>query len=245
MTVSLASSRGLVAIAVTAGVMLAACSHAEGTRPLPVAGQTAEPVGEIDATFVADVKEAFAAYKAWGRVDDEMRWAPFLCRMPMPGRPAMSVASDGAHSKKLYSLFAKNHAAYAALNGNGATTPNGLPALGTPVGAQIVAKESFLPEVVGDAPNVAMPNGTAPAESDHFHPYVKGDDGKTYRAGQLAGVYFVIEKPAGTIGTDDGFVYGTVTPTGEVTSAGRVSSCMGCHAEAKHRRLFGPAKYTF
>lgn len=245
MPTSLASSRSLVVTAITSAVMLAACSHAEGTRPLPATGQAAEPIGEVDALFVADVKEAFAAYKAWGRVDDEMRWAPFLCRMPMPGRPAMSAASDGAHAKKLYSLFAKDHASYAALNGNAALTPNGLPALGTPIGAQIVAKESFLPEVVAAAPNVAMPNATAPVEADHFHPYVKGEDGKTYRAGQLAGVYFVIEKPAGTPGTDDGFVYGTVTPTGEVTSAGRVSSCMGCHAEAKHRRLFGPAKRTF
>jgi hypothetical protein len=47
----------------------------------------------------------------------------------------------------------------------------------------------------------------------------------------------------GTPGTDAGWVYGTVTPDGkQVTSAGRVESCMGCHQDAPHDRLFGLAK---
>jgi len=45
---------------------------------------------------------------------------------------------------------------------------------------------------------------------------------------------------ADTPGTDDGFVYGTVTPDNKrVTSAGRVARCMGCHDNAPHERLFG------
>jgi hypothetical protein len=48
---------------------------------------------------------------------------------------------------------------------------------------------------------------------------------------------------AKTPGTDEGWVYGTVTPDGkDVTCAGRVASCMGCHADAPHDRLFGLAK---
>ena len=40
--------------------------------------------------------------------------------------------------------------------------------------------------------------------------------------------------------TDDGWVYGTVTADAtEVTSGGRVASCMSCHLEAPHDRLFG------
>ena len=43
-----------------------------------------------------------------------------------------------------------------------------------------------------------------------------------------------------TPGTDEGWVYGTVTPDGQqVTSAGRVESCMMCHQGAPHDRLFG------
>ena len=40
--------------------------------------------------------------------------------------------------------------------------------------------------------------------------------------------------------TDEGWVYGTVSSDGQtVTSAGRVASCMNCHQEAQHGRLFG------
>jgi hypothetical protein len=43
--------------------------------------------------------------------------------------------------------------------------------------------------------------------------------------------------------TDAGWVYATVTPDGQVTSAGRVASCMGCHeTSATHERLFGVPK---
>src|SRR4051794_19528456 len=36
----------------------------------------------IVAAFAATAREIAAAYTAWGRVDDELRWAPFLCRIP-------------------------------------------------------------------------------------------------------------------------------------------------------------------
>ena len=43
--------------------------------------------------------------------------------------------------------------------------------------------------------------------------------------------------------TDEGWVYGTVSADGKtVTSAGRVQSCMNCHQDAPHDRLFGVAK---
>lgn len=40
--------------------------------------------------------------------------------------------------------------------------------------------------------------------------------------------------------TDEGWIYGTVTPDGKtVTSSGKVESCMKCHIQAKNDRLFG------
>lgn len=43
-----------------------------------------------------------------------------------------------------------------------------------------------------------------------------------------------------TKGTDDGWIYGTVTADGKtVTSSGRVETCMSCHTSAPHGRLFG------
>jgi hypothetical protein len=40
--------------------------------------------------------------------------------------------------------------------------------------------------------------------------------------------------------TDNGWVYGTVTADGKkVTSSGKVESCMKCHQDAPHDRVFG------
>ncbi|OJY27797.1 MAG: hypothetical protein BGO98_41820 [Myxococcales bacterium 68-20] len=202
---------------------------------------TAAPVpekGEIDARFVADLQKAFAEYKAWGRVDDELRWAPFLCRMPMPGTARMSAADEGEHARKLYSLFARDRAAYVSMNGEAPTIARG---------GQVVVKESYLPELVPDAgpaedprvPVGGISGNAGNVDADHFKPYARADDGRIYRASKLAGLYVVLEKPKGTPGTDEGFVYGTLTPAGEITSAGKIASCMGCHLQAKHRRFFG------
>ena len=56
-----------------------------------------------------------------------------------------------------------------------------------------------------------------------------------------------------TPNTDNGWVYGTVTPSNEtsangttgekgqfkVTSAGKIASCIACHESAEHDRVFG------
>lgn len=216
---------------------LTACAGADrSTTPQPAVPSTlqvpaasapatsrSDPSPEIDARFVGELQKLFAEYKEWGRVDDEMRWSPALCRMPLPGTARMSVAEGGPHAKKLYSLFARDRAAYVSLG-----TSNPLLAKD----GQAVIKESYLPEVVAQEP--LPPQGG----TDHFHPYATAD-GKVYRASKMIGLYVVLEKSNNIPGTDEGFIYGTVTPTGEVTSAGRVASCMGCHAHAKHRRYFG------
>src|SRR4051812_33071032 len=48
--------------------------------------------GPVDAgsdvapiAFEEQVLAIAAEYQAWGRVDDELRWAPGLCRQPLPG----------------------------------------------------------------------------------------------------------------------------------------------------------------
>jgi hypothetical protein len=158
--------------------------------------------------------------------------------MPNAAKPHMSKAADGGHARKLYSLFAKDHNAYVLLN-----APHPAP----PAIGQVIAKESWVPELVKDAkPDdprggwAVKPEKGAPdvGDGDHFGRYHREGD-KLYRAATLAGVYLVYKKPETTPGTDKGWVYATLTPKGEVTSAGRVASCMGCHASAKHERLFG------
>jgi len=217
--------------------LLPGCTRGEAlTRPSAAdSAPPAEATKEIlDPRFVAELRKVFAGYKAWGRVDDELRWAPFLCRLPEPGKPRMSAAAaDSGHAKKLYSLFAREHADYVAL----ATDPAHVAK-----GEQAVVKESYIPELVtdGSAPSQLFGGPSTPGD-DHFSPYLT-QDGKVYRASKIAGLYVILELPPTTPGTDEGFVYGTLSPDGEVTSAGRVASCMGCHLAAKHRRLFGPLR---
>ncbi|MDI1428636.1 hypothetical protein [Polyangium sorediatum] len=199
----------------------------------PAAPASASTTTELDPRFVPLLAAAFRDYKAWGRIDDELRWAPWLCRMPQPGRTRMSAAEDGGHARKLYSVFAKDQHPYPIIH-TAAPVPQ-------PVG-QIVVKESYLPELM-DKP---IPQGELaalqemPATADHFNPYVRVGD-RVYRASRLAGAYVVLKVAPETPGTDAGWVYGTVTPEGEVTSAGRVASCMGCHVSARHERVFGLA----
>ena len=87
------------------------------------------------------------------------------------------------------------------------------------VGFQIV-KESF----------AAVPSTNA------GHPTVD-IAGQKMMAGAETGL-FVMAK-VGTPDSDAGWIYGTTTADGKVTSAGRVATCMGCHEDAPSDRLFG------
>jgi hypothetical protein len=185
-----------------------------------------------------------ATYNAWGRVDDEMRWAPGLCRTPFPGLAYASASNDGrTHGQKLYSLFVRNRRAYIPLP------------MTAPVG-QIIVKQSWIPEEITDSkerPSKALDfknvvrtsDSVGPTKADryydcdHFYPYVwKGN--RVFKAKKQADLFIMMKFDPSTPGTDVGWVYGTVTPDGkEVIAAGKIESCMKCHAEAKNDRLFG------
>ena len=67
--------------------------------------------------------------------------------------------------------------------------------------------------------------------------------GTGFRATDPAGLYIMFKLDPSTPETDEGWVYATITPDGQVTSAGRVGSCMGCHeTSATHERLYGVPK---
>ncbi len=212
------------AIAEPVGTPHAAATPASTASPANTAAPP-QPRDEPRDEAVASELQAIAkAYTSWGRVDDELRWAPFLCRMPMPGRPAFSVAATGGHAQKLYSLFAKDREGYAKK--------------GTQAPGQVLVKESFAAErVEGQQPSPLTVGGQGIGDGDHFHPYVVRD-GSTYRAGARMGLYVMVKKP-GAAGNDAGWVYGTLAADGTVTSAGRVASCIGCHRDAPGDRLFG------
>jgi hypothetical protein len=200
----------------------------------------------IDEPFHKELLQAAADYKGWGRVDDEMRWAPYLCRMPNPGRPSFSASKDEkTHGQKLYSLFARQRQEYFSL------TKDKKVAAG-----QVVVKQSWVPEEITDSKEkpdkrtefvkiirTADPKSDSKTlhlhlDADHFYPYAwKGD--KVFKASKQADLFIMLKLDPKTPGTDEGWVYGTVSPDGKkVTSAGKIESCMKCHQEAKGDRLF-------
>lgn len=103
-----------------------------------------------------------------------------------------------------------------------------------PVG-QTIVKESWQPVEVQDNEKVpAIGPGTK------FDFAFNSADGKPYRPGKQASLFIMVKTDPKTPGTDQGWVYGTVTRDGKrVTSAGRVQSCMGCHQSAPRDRMFG------
>ncbi len=219
-------------IAIAVLVLASSCS-----RPV------AEPVEENAAEFHQPLLDATAAYEDLGRVDDETRWAPYLCRMPMPGQARPSESGDGAtHGEKLYSLFAKDREQYLR------------PTSDTVAVGQVVVKESWGLEEIRAADAIVAGKYLSPAEQaaltqkqlidyqrtqSGFHPYATRD-GKIFRATERAGLYVMVKVgSADAPNTDQGWIYGTLTMDRKITSAGRVASCMGCHESADHDRLFG------
>ena len=231
----------LLALAVmTAGVAALALVPlvADGdARPSPQGKDAAA------SRFEARLLEIARTYETYGRVDNEYRWAPQLCRAPSPGAARFSASGDAkTHGRKLYSLFADDQTAYLEL-----------PKV-QPVG-QVIVKQSWVPEAIPDGaklPEVVIRRVPAPPakEGAKFRPVFGPDaflpysykDGKYYKAARQADLFIMYKLEATTEGSDQGWVYGTVTADGKkVTSAGRVEACMKCHQKAAHDRLFGLA----
>lgn len=208
---------------------------------LAVAPAFAQPRSDTWLTEVAQ------AYRAWGRVDDELRWAPWLCRMPMPSRARVS-RGETAHGRKVYFVYSSDRPAYLGLTRGASGRP--------PVGFTVV-KEAFHPRELTDADRgpgndpfhrrfVRIPG--APETSPTPEPYLDDapniydpivEDGHRLGAGAPGGLYVLRYLGRRARGTDRGWVYGTVAPDGQVTSSGVVESCVGCHRAAPHGRLFG------
>src|SRR5262249_38137306 len=125
------------AVGTLAAALLAASWTLARPAPAPAPG---EP------PFHALLKKTAGEYLAYGRVDDEMRWAPFLCRMPQPATAHVSASKDGdTHGRKLYSLFARDRAAYLRLPDR-KIAPAG----------QVRVKQSCIPEEVPAVAGIAF-----------------------------------------------------------------------------------------
>jgi hypothetical protein len=206
----------------TPGAAVPAASAAPSANA-PVSAGSAEN----DPRWHAMVREIAAGYAQWGRVDDEMRWAPGLCRMPMPARARISASGDeSTHGRKLYTLYAKDPVAYGAAQSAypGPEQP-GLKDI-----SQVIVKEAFRPVETKDR-GIGLGGELQPAQHE----------GKLYAPGEALGIYMLFKPNRPVAETDAGWVYATVAADLKtVTSAGKVASCMGCHQQiAGGGRLFG------
>lgn len=232
-------------------LILAACAREPARTEPPVEPASTAAPAPVVATAVADPPAAMPAastgpvandprwhatllaiaadYSRWGRVDDEMRWAPGLCRMPTPARARISASDDaGTHGRKLYTLYAKDPVAYgmpaSAMPNNEPSVSSGLSDI-----SQVLVKEAFTPVETTQQRNMNL----LPAEHD----------GKLYLPGAPMGLY-VLFKPlkSDSAATDAGWVYGTIAADMKtITAAGKIDSCMGCH-QSLPGRLFGLQK---
>lgn len=183
---------------------------------------------EVDPHFASLIKKAATDYKKWGRVDEEPNLAPTLCRAPLPadyGKSAevrMSAAEGGPHEHKLFYLWASDKYGYR----DHATAKPGF----------AIVKQSF-----STKKHVAKAEKAAATSISYLQPapitWTKTKFGEL-EIDQPKDL-FVMVKTDETKGTDRGWIYGTVSPDGTVTSAGEVEKCIGCHVEAPHGRLFG------
>jgi hypothetical protein len=209
-------------------------------NPPPGRGSAPEPAVPFDARWTDEVRAVVAAYEGWGRVDDEMRFAPWLCRMPFAATARWSESEHpDTHGHKLYTLYAMDPVAYGAQRsamGEAAALP-GL--------SQVIVKESFAPVPLDDEHHEGLGSGANGGMGEHrLRPAVR--DGRRFVAGERKGLYIMMKADGATEGTDAGWIYATVQPDMiTVTAVGVIDSCAGCHAEAGDDRLFGlpgPAK---
>ncbi len=206
----------------------------EAPAPRPAAAPS------VESPFTKDLLKIGAEYSNWGYVDDETRWAPYLCRQPMPAIARVSASKDDdTHGQKLYSLLAKDRARYMTLGKN----PDSL------VG-QVVVKESWVPVELTEKPDrkeiLKQLKHTGPIYFDSARsPFARKGE-KWFKTGKPAGLFVMMKLDPKTAGTDKGWVYATLSADGRtVTAAGRIESCMKCHQDAKSDRLFGLAAATY
>jgi len=98
----------------------------------------------------AEILKVAGSYASYGKVDDQARWAPTLCKAPLP--PALRVSASGdekTHGKKLYYLFAKDREAY--------VRPKDKP---QPAG-QVIVKEAWVP-AAASTPERPVAEGRGP-----------------------------------------------------------------------------------
>lgn len=163
-----------------------------------------------DKAFHPALLDVAAQYKkTYKQVTELPSWAPALCAMAK--LPAEKPVQKLSSSDDESTHGRKVYFLFAKDATKYKAVTNAEP---TPVG-QVIVKESWVPQMQDGHP-IAVPST------------------------EKNGLFIIMRMDKSTPKSDEGWVYGTVTADGsKVTSAGRVRSCMACHVDAPHERLFG------
>lgn len=222
----------------------------DGSGQRDVADKAADPEQQLRDRIL----EAAQGYRGFDRVDDEARWAPYLCRMPNPSSPRFSASDDtGTHGgQKLYSIFAKDRRAYASL-GREARSDESQQCIASRDG-QVIVKESWVPKEMDGPVPVTKERVWRQERVDALEKYLTDGtrgtypfaqyDGKTFYASEQAGLFLMLRANADnayeTAHSVNGWIFATTSPDGkEITALGKIESCAGCHRDAPHDGLFG------
>lgn len=195
------------------GLMIGACNG-----PQNRAGTRTDAASEVRSTATQ--------YRDWERITGTMQWAPTLCIEPPSSSPRFSETPPGTtHGRKLFHLYASDPDAYdSVLNDR----DDGR--------ALALVKEVRLPIVLpgsGDFASLRRHDAAGIA--------VSPEDGRRYTPGEVVALFIMSRsEDVDRQGKDDGWVYGIVDPDEQrVIEAGLIESCVGCHRQAPHGRVFG------
>lgn len=187
--------------------------------------QVAKPEKSVE-TARALAFDAAQTYMGWKKSFEGFAWAPELCR---DAPVSLSHSGDtSTHGQKLYHLYVKDledyHSVFRALD-EGAAPNSVQPAKRE----QVLVKQTW--------------HAVEAAEQERFNT-ARGADGKLYARGERGPLFMMIKVgDADTAGTDAGWMYATLTPDGDaITAIGALASCMECHQNARHDRMFGPIR---
>lgn len=178
------------------------------------------PAGDCDSPFVPAIQAAVRDYQKFVRVTGEPRVAPTDCRAHVPPPVRLSVA-EKVHGGKLYLLYARHAEGLEYVKA-------GEPAA---IG-QTLVKEAWC-AVDGE------PTDWTEASYRYAGHLVVRSGERVHHAGDAAGLFVMHKLDPRTEGTDEGWVYATLDRAGHVTAAGRIASCIRCHAEVPEDRRFG------
>jgi hypothetical protein len=217
-------ARAFVAVAASTCTVLATFSGCDEAEPTEVA--------VADASFEDRILSIAATYLTYGLLDLQVTWGVESCVAPPPASVSLSTSDDETtHGRKLYYLFAADGYAYRLVDANAPASPVG----------QALVKESWEAEEVKTASLTTQLH----ACGQSVVPFATDVD-KTYKAAKKQELFIMFKVDPGTAGTDNGWVYGTVTGDGkQVTSVGRVEKCMNCHQESRCDRLLGRGRASF